>query len=63
MKLSNVYCSNCFFTWLDEHGLSNEFGDETIQRIHYNLCPEHFESSIDSEEFHRVPEICILYEM
>ena len=40
-----------FFTWLDEHGLSNEFGDETIQSIHYNLCPENFESSIDSEEF------------
>ena len=40
-----------FFTWLDEHGLSNEFGDETIRRIHYNLCPENFESSIDSGEF------------
>ena len=41
-----------FFTWLHEHGLSNEFGDETIQHnIHFNLCPESFESSIDGEEF------------
>ena len=42
-----------FFTWLENEDLSNQYGNETMHSLFEDLCPERFESVINSAEFQR----------